>query len=560
MTLEETIRTLEAVALQQQSVAMVIHNDIFKLNTIPNAKYAVFAYTQGEHLTSVSGDLATYRLTLFYVDRLLADKSNQTEIQSTGTQVLRNILTMMSELDFQVDNMPIQPFTQQFVDECAGVYCTVSIGAANGCECMPGFTEVLRKLNAATDKANDAADRANELADNPPKIVEVDRVKYWATWNEALGQYVVSENRADVGDAVLFSQQTLTNEQQEQARKNIGVQTEYVFEDINTDDRSMYAYNGLIFYINSNNKLSSFNEQTFETVSYDKITAPSHVYNRNLCPSIKRFIVNDDKILTFKANSDTIILWDLNTQEKVYEATPLSANKNLWHSGFFLEIGGKVFLLVGGTGYDAVEIDFATGEVVKTISIFKDFTITNYYTYLSYENEDLSLFVVNNRIIKYDKSLDEFSILIDASSGTTENINISKGGPTCIFKDPITDTNLLIFTTQGLCVNPLSDILIGKFDSTKNFVAPGGFNTGNLNGSRPLAQFSENEFISGYIQVVIFNTHGYYHTYGLALNADYNRLGFFTKGELGVVYNRGYNNGFKVDTLPIYRRYGNDIH
>lgn len=171
MTLEETIRTLEAVALQQQSVAMVIDNDIFKLNTIPNAKYAVFAYTQGEHLTSVSGDLATYRLTLFYVDRLLADKSNQTQIQSTGTQVLRNILTMMSELDFQVDNMPIQPFTQQFVDECAGVYCAVSIGAANGCECMPGFTEVLRKLNAATDKANDAAKSAQHVVDTYDDVI-----------------------------------------------------------------------------------------------------------------------------------------------------------------------------------------------------------------------------------------------------------------------------------------------------------------------------------------------------------------------------------------------------
>lgn len=202
MTLEETIRTLEAVALQQQSVAMVIDNDIFKLNTIPNAKYAVFAYTQGEHLTSVSGDLATYRLTLFYVDRLLADKSNQTQIQSTGTQVLRNILTMMSELDFQVDNMPIQPFTQQFVDECAGVYCAVSIGAANGCECMPGFTEVLRKLNAATDKANEAAARAAALADNPPKIVEVEGVQYWAFYNEETKQYVTSEYpaRGEKGD------------------------------------------------------------------------------------------------------------------------------------------------------------------------------------------------------------------------------------------------------------------------------------------------------------------------------------------------------------------------
>lgn len=202
MTLEETIRTLEAIALQQQSVAMVIDNDIFKLNTIPNAKYAVFAYTQGEHLTSVSGDLATYRLTLFYVDRLLADKSNQTQIQSTGTQVLRNILTMMSELDFQVDNMPIQPFTQQFVDECAGVYCAVSIGAANGCECMPGFTEVLRKLNAATDKANEAADRANALADNPPKIVLNDQGYFWAFYDLETEQYVTSQYRADDGTIV----------------------------------------------------------------------------------------------------------------------------------------------------------------------------------------------------------------------------------------------------------------------------------------------------------------------------------------------------------------------
>lgn len=291
MTLEETIRTLEAVALQQQSVAMVIDNDIFKLNAIPNAKYAVFAYTQGEHLTSVSGDLATYRLTLFYVDRLLADKSNQTQIQSTGTQVLRNILTMMSELDFQVDNMPIQPFTQQFVDECAGVYCSVAIGAANGCECMPGFTEVLRKLNAATDKANEAADRASALADNPPKIVLNDQGYFWAFWNEETKQYVTSEYpaRGEKGDpgsgsdvnvvqgtgqsttdvmsqkavtvelgkkvdaevgkglsandytneekekvaaAVLVTPQTLTEKQQEQARNNIGAASASVIGDL----------------------------------------------------------------------------------------------------------------------------------------------------------------------------------------------------------------------------------------------------------------------------------------------------------------------------------------
>lgn len=425
-------------------------------------------------------------------------------------------------------------------------------------------SEAIRNSEEATRKAEDEAARVRALADNPPKIVEVDGAKYWAFWDEALGKYVVSENRADVGDAVLFSPQTLTTQQQEQARKNIGVQTEYVFEDIDTLDRSMYAYNGLIFYRNSNGKLSSFNEQTFETVSYDKITLASHSYQRNCNTSIKRFIVRDDKILTFKAGvSDIIILWDLNTQEKVYEATPLSADNNLWHSGFFLEIGGKVFLFTGGTGYDAVEIDFATGEVVKTISIFKDFSINNYYSYFSYENEELSLFVVNKRIIKYDKSLDEFSILIDASSDAIEdeNINIAKGRPACIFKCPMNDTEILIFTPIGLCVNLISDVLLGKFNSTRSFVEASGFRGDKFNESRPFIQFSANEFISNSIQVKILNTYDIYtHTFGLSISADFNRLGYFTKGKLGVVYNRGFGNGFNVDTLPIYRRYGNDIH
>ena len=165
MTLLETIRTLEAIALEQHSVAMVIENDVFKLNAIPNAKYAVFAYTQGRHTTSVSGDITTFQLTLFYIDRLTEDKSNQVEIQSTGTQVLRNILYMMSELDFEVSSMPIQPFNQRFADECAGVYCEVSIGASNGCECMPGFGEVLKDVSDATKAANEAADKANEAAE-----------------------------------------------------------------------------------------------------------------------------------------------------------------------------------------------------------------------------------------------------------------------------------------------------------------------------------------------------------------------------------------------------------
>lgn len=396
----------------------------------------------------------------------------------------------------------------------------------------------------------------------------------WAGVYNSTGIVTVSVTKGSIGapgitnlsdkNSVHFTTQTLTDEQQEQARKNIGVQTEYVFEDIDKNERSMYAYNGLIFYRNSNGKLSSFNEQTFETVSYDKITFPSHSYFGNVNSSVKRFIVKNDKILTFKMYSDAIILWDLNTQEKIYEATPLSANNQLWHSGKFIEFNGKIFLSHNMSAeYGVVEIDLDTGSVVKTISALNGIILSQYNSYFSYENEELSLFVIGYRIIKYNKSTDEFSILVDASPSVIEdeNINVTKGKPSCIFKCPQNDTEILIFTPIGLCVNLISDVLLGKFNSTRNFVEAHGFRSDKFEVSSGFIQFSANEFISNSVQVSLLNTFGgYTHTFGMSINADFNRLGYFTKGELGVVFNRGYNNGFKVDTLPIYRRYGNDIH
>lgn len=62
--------------------------------------------------------------------------------------------------------------------------------------------EAIRNSEEATRKAEDEAARVRTLADNPPKIVEVDGVKYWAFWDEATGRYVPSENRADDGPIV----------------------------------------------------------------------------------------------------------------------------------------------------------------------------------------------------------------------------------------------------------------------------------------------------------------------------------------------------------------------
>lgn len=419
--------------------------------------------------------------------------------------------------------------------------------------------EAIRNSEEATKKAEDEAARVRMLADNPPKIVEVEGAKYWATWDEETEQYVVSENRADVGDAVLFSPQTLTPQQQAQARKNIGTQTEHVFDDICRDERSMYACDGRIYYINDKGHFSSFNERTFEVITYDSISPRLHPYNKNINSSAKRFVVRNDKILFF-GSGDTIRQYDLSTQNPIYDIIPISANNSMWHNGLFLEINNRLFVCAATSGYDIVEIDFETGETVKVHSSLKDIGINRYSPFFSYENDDLSLFAMSGRIVKYDKASDEFSVVIDASA-SGENVDISKRIPTCIFKAAQNDTSLYVFTRRGLCVNELSEVLLGKFDSTRSFVAPGGFRSDVFNNSYPFAQFSANEFISRYVQCSVLNTYDVFtHTLGLSVNADFNRLGYFTKGELGVVFNRGVDNRFRVDALPIYRRYGNDIH
>jgi hypothetical protein len=89
-------------------------------------KYGVFAWTQGQHSGSLDG-LTTYNFTLFYVDRLKDDKSNQIEVQSVGCDTINNILQLLySTYGIEAGNYTLQTFNQRFTDECAGVFCNVS--------------------------------------------------------------------------------------------------------------------------------------------------------------------------------------------------------------------------------------------------------------------------------------------------------------------------------------------------------------------------------------------------------------------------------------------------
>lgn len=135
MTLLQVIKMLEAVAADQPAVNMVVRESVYKLNGCRACRYGAFAWTEGQHRASADSDFVTYAFTLFYVDRLTADKANGPEIHSVGVEVLGNILRTMAE-EVGVSEWRVTPFSgQRFADECAGVYATVEfeVPASTAC-------------------------------------------------------------------------------------------------------------------------------------------------------------------------------------------------------------------------------------------------------------------------------------------------------------------------------------------------------------------------------------------------------------------------------------------
>lgn len=145
MTLQEVIKIFEVVASQQPSVNMIVQNDIFRLNSKSDARYGVFGWTQGQHSTSAESSVFTYSFTFFYVDRLKHDVSNQIEVQSVGIQTLDNILRKLDDLGVYVNSTyAFQTFNQRFLDECAGVFCDVSLQVPVSSVCSESFVGYLK--------------------------------------------------------------------------------------------------------------------------------------------------------------------------------------------------------------------------------------------------------------------------------------------------------------------------------------------------------------------------------------------------------------------------------
>lgn len=135
MTLKEIIDNLKSIALTQPDVRAASDGDVYeKMNGNPSIKYSVFHATQTTHQTEDGWD--NYGLSLFLIDRLVDDSSNRLEIQSRAKETLNNIiLTFCENFDAEHTSITFTPFTQKFKDDCAGVWCNVTIGVQADYNC-----------------------------------------------------------------------------------------------------------------------------------------------------------------------------------------------------------------------------------------------------------------------------------------------------------------------------------------------------------------------------------------------------------------------------------------
>lgn len=142
MTLLELIKTIEVIASHQPSIKMVVENDVFRLNKKSDARYGVFAFVQREHSSSIESNVISYSFTFFYVDRLKNDRSNQIEIQSVGIQTLDNIIRRLDDIGVYAETTyTFQVFNQRFLDECAGVFCNVTLSVPVDSVCPESFAD-----------------------------------------------------------------------------------------------------------------------------------------------------------------------------------------------------------------------------------------------------------------------------------------------------------------------------------------------------------------------------------------------------------------------------------
>lgn len=146
MTIERLLYDISEISLKNNLVnAAYAGPSIYNINGTTVLDYP-YLFTSPTDDITVGENTTRYGLTIYFVDRLLADSSNEVDVFSTGVETLKNIIRQLELLDEIVDvtDEPIIRLfteTQRMADACAGAYCRLSITVLNTAACPVYFDE-----------------------------------------------------------------------------------------------------------------------------------------------------------------------------------------------------------------------------------------------------------------------------------------------------------------------------------------------------------------------------------------------------------------------------------
>ena len=165
MTLLDLITKINSCAAQVPNMGRICSGNIYELNEYQNVKYPAFCATQGQH--SQEGDWRYYNFTLFYVDRLISDKRNASEIQSEAIDVLSNIINEIEYYGIEINGSVLYDvFTERFESECAGAFCTVTFAVMKDDICPEWYRNPIRKIRYTMVEGQQLEDSDFEITGN----------------------------------------------------------------------------------------------------------------------------------------------------------------------------------------------------------------------------------------------------------------------------------------------------------------------------------------------------------------------------------------------------------
>lgn len=140
MTLENLLALITEIGLNDRLVNFAAcGNSVYDINSYQIKNYPLL-FVSPTGMQGVSERFVTYTLTIFYIDRLLTDNSNQIQIHSIAIDALKNIINKIEAFDDVIeveDNYNITLFTEneKFSDVCNGAFATIRVKTLNNSTC-----------------------------------------------------------------------------------------------------------------------------------------------------------------------------------------------------------------------------------------------------------------------------------------------------------------------------------------------------------------------------------------------------------------------------------------